>query len=348
MENLAADATPEQVGVAYAELTAAQMALTAAENLPENIAASQPVPPTELEKAQIAADEAATAAMTAAVTAKASADDADAARADVATMQTNESSGGHAYMARHYADIAQTAYMTAKTASEAAADATTVSAAVEARVAAVAAKKEAVDAEIDATKHAGLAVDDAANELFVDGTVKSVGGTMLDANAAASTRTEDGQKTETGLIESLNPMHTAMLSPGVLGVARNDGEDITYVAPEAGAMARPFAIGKTVDSPDDLARLMIVTQYVTQYADSRTVKVYALLDADELISTEPNTVRIIDDDYDLTPVGAYYLADGHHHQMPQVSLEGTGVVAKDAEAEQVYYYVRWQKTRANG
>ena len=217
MDNLAADATPEQVGAAYAELTAAQMALTAAENLPENIAASQPVPPTELDKAQIAADEAATAAMTAAVTAKASAVDADAAMVNAATMQTNESSGGHAYMARHYADIAQTAYMTAKTASEAAADATTVSAAVEARVAAQAAMAEAVAAEVEATKHAGLAMLAVDNELFIVGTVKTVGGTSLDATAGSSTRTDgegdDAQTTITGLIEAWRPRPRAMEWP---------------------------------------------------------------------------------------------------------------------------------------
>ena len=41
VDTLAADATPEQVGVAYAQLTAAQQALTAVQNLPENLAASQ-------------------------------------------------------------------------------------------------------------------------------------------------------------------------------------------------------------------------------------------------------------------------------------------------------------------
>ena len=35
VDSLAADATPEEIGAAHGELAAAQLALTAAENLPE-------------------------------------------------------------------------------------------------------------------------------------------------------------------------------------------------------------------------------------------------------------------------------------------------------------------------
>ena len=47
---------------------------------------------------------------------------------------------------------------------------------------------------------------------------------------------------------------------------------VAYVAPVAGAAGKTLVpIGKTVDSSDDLARLMIVTSY----AGTRTVRVYA-------------------------------------------------------------------------
>ena len=46
--------------------------------------------------------------------------------------------------------------------------------------------------------------------------------------------------------------------------------DNPYMAPVASAAERTFPIGKLVDSADDMARLMIVTQY----AGTNTVKVY--------------------------------------------------------------------------
>ena len=49
-----------------------------------------------------------------------------------------------------------------------------------------------------------------------------------------------------------------------------DADQDPFKATTAGAAARTFPIGKLVDSADDMARLMIVTQY----AGSKTVKVY--------------------------------------------------------------------------
>ena len=285
------------------------MALKVAENLPENIAASQPVPPTELEKAQIAADEAATAAMTAAVTAKASAVDADAASVNAATMQTNESSGGHAYKARHYADIAQTAYMTAKTASEDAADATTVSAAVEARVAAQAAMVEAVAAGAEAVRHAGLAMDATDNELFIDGTIKTVGGTELNAAAGVTTNTDaDGNIKKTGELYKLE-----VTGPAVRGVVFEEAmPDADPVVPgteykQAVAERPDLAIGKTVDSANDMARLLIVDSYV----GTQSVKVYAAFEATASVNgivKEGGKIEIGGIDYTLTSEGTYYRA----------------------------------------
>ena len=350
VDNLAADATPEEVGAAYAELTAAQMALTVAENLPEN----QPPPPTELQVAQAAAVDAATAAMIAAGTANTSADDADEAKVNAATMQTGETSSGHAYMARHYAEIAQTAYMTAKTASEAAAAATTVSAAVRAQVAAEAAMSEAVAAEADADTHAGLAMTAAGNELKIVGTVKTVGGTSLNANAGTLTEDDGSQVVVTGLIEDLNPK---------ISVARVDM--VMVFEPDANAMDNPLTvidetveifakpavaarilpIGKTVDSHNDMARLMIIDQYV----GSKKVGVFVHpTGATHLETTTAGEFDItpgITTDQDtsvksLRRAGMYYIATNAANAERNAATLDAGIVADDAGAEQLYSYVR--------
>ena len=315
VENLAADATatPEQAGAAATELRAAELALTVAENLPEN----QPQPPTELQVAQAAAADAATAAMIAAGTANTSADDADEARVNVATMQTGETSSGHAYQARHYAEIAQTAYMAAKTASEDAAAATTVSAAVRAQVAAEAAMAEAVAAEADADTHAGLAMTAAGGELKIVGTVKSVGDTSIDADVGATVKTDvvgtTTQTTKTGEIDKVRTSGPAVGGVAFVAAAPDmaDTTDVNEAVAEiphrqAVAAVEMLTIGKMVDSADDIARLIIVDSYV----GTKSVKVYA-------DSTEGNVEVTVGSDgmvviggetYTLTSEGIYYLA----------------------------------------
>ena len=297
---------------------------------------------TPLEAAKTAAADEAAAAMAAAVTAGEAVAAADTARENTATMQTNETSSGHAEMALYYATKAQAAYMTAKTASDAAAAATDVTTAVEARVAAERAMAEAVDAEAKATIHAGLAMAAVDNELFIDGTVKTVAGTMIDAEAKNSVVSTDRNTVETGLLKSLNPVHAAAMiaTEGTLGTPAVPGDTTVYVAPVAGAAGRPLTIGKTVDSPDDLARLMIVTQY----AGSKTVKVFATDDEDGPASSKADTIQTggfgpdnaeeEDVFVDLKPVGMYYLAGDAATLTAGVDL----AVAADAEPEQVYSY----------
>ena len=84
------------------------------------------------------------------------------------------------------------------------------------------------------------------------------------------------------------------------------------MAPVAGAAERTFPIGKLVDSADDMARLMIVTQY----AGTDTVKVYNVGDETEMgheggchqhySATDwgPNDVNNVD----LKSEGTYYAA----------------------------------------
>ena len=342
LANLADDATPEQIGAAHTELAAARLALTAAENLPENIAASQPVPPTALEEAQDKAVDEAAAAMIAAVAAGAAAGGADTARADVATMQTNGTSGDHAYMAHKYAKTANDESMKAMTASAAAAAADDLGVATRELVKAEIARAAADDARDKAVKHADYAIRDAANELKIVGTVKSVGDVSIDADAGAAVKINDGNTVITGLLADKKPTATVGAVTGLPGVdaVRGDNNAITtaYRAPVAGTMANTFGIGKTVDNADDLARLMIVTQY----AGSRTVKVFQAdlaVGTDAVAtSTKADTVRLVDDPMgvfrDLKRVGTYY-----HAGADGVLMTPDGItVAADAEPKQVYSY----------
>ena len=309
----------------------------------------EPVELTELETAQADAAAAATAAMTAAGNAATSATEATEAVANLATVQTGETSRGLATKAGDQAALAHAAYMTAKTASDAAEAATDVTAAVRAQVDAENALADAMAAETMARDYGQMAMDAAGNELIIEGTVKTVGGTSLDAEAPASRVTagvgDDEQTTRTGLLdEGMQPMHMVIASEGVTG---KDGDpDMTpdpYVAPVAGAAPRTFPIGKLVDSADDMARLMIVTQY----AGSKTVKVYASDGGDDQMSHKANTVRLgvgvdgkpgTDDDVlaDLKAVGMYYRAGTAN----AITVSPIGdMVAEDATGEQVYSFV---------
>ena len=80
VDTLPADATPEQVGAAYAELTAAQQMLAAAQNLPENLAASQ--------MAEVAGLIEAAQMLVTALTQTSSQEDVDAANMAIASAQT--------------------------------------------------------------------------------------------------------------------------------------------------------------------------------------------------------------------------------------------------------------------
>ena len=226
-----------------------------------------PVPdpgPTDLEATQTAAADAAAAAMTAAATADTAADGAEAATINIATLQTNGKAADYATAAREAADSAMAAYADAKAASEAAAAATTGAAAEEAWAMADTAQTAAEAAETTATEMADAALAAAMTELHIDGTVKTVGDISVDALA---------------VITGMNPMATGEAIDGEIFVLGDpdmlDTGDMDESTPdtayEQAAAARTFAIGKTLDSSDGTARLMIVTDY----ADTNMVRVYA-------------------------------------------------------------------------
>ena len=236
----------------------------------------EPAEPTELENAQTAAAAAAMAAMTAAVNAKTAADDADTARANAATLQTGETSGYNAKKARDQATMAHAAYVDAKAASEAAAAAESLADAIEARIMAENARDDAQEAETNAGNYAQMAMDAVDGELKIDGTMKSVGDTTIDAKAPNQviTTTTGGKTSEadTGFQVDLEEEMTGAATGRAYAAAAPEADpptaEVTYSQQVA---ARDVTIGMTVDSADDTARLAIITSY----AGSKTVKVFA-------------------------------------------------------------------------
>ena len=170
--------------------------------------------------------------------------------------------------------------------------------AVTAQVNAQIAQADAETAEMKAMEYGQKAEDAADAELMIAGTVKSVGGTSLDATAPASQVTagvgDDAQTTRTGLLDkTMQPMTTGPATLGRTAVAGSeDADEDPYKSPVVNAAARPFPIGKLVDSDDDTARLLIVTQY----AGTETVNVFAAADGDDLTGSVGKDGRI-----DTTP-----------------------------------------------
>ena len=278
----------------------------------------EPVELNELEAAQADAAAAATAAMTAAGNADTRATEAETARATAATLQTGETSEGLAEKAREQAGMAHTAYMDAKAASEKAAEADNVSDAIRAQVDAENARDAAQTAETNAGNYAKMAADAADAELMIVDTVKSVGDTTtIDAAAIRSVDTAGegatAQVTDTGLqTKAMQPTTMGSATPGrtrVPGDAAADPDP--YKSPMVRAAARTFGIGKLVDSGDDTARLMIITQY----AGTMTVKVFGSATATVLTGSlgsdgKIDTTPLLDEKFvTLKSEGMYYRAN---------------------------------------
>ena len=276
--------------------------------------------------------------------------------ADLATMQTNATAADLAGEAQTAADKAKLAYEHAKAASEAAAETEDLVAAVEARVMAETAMANAVTYGTTATEKAGEAETAAVAELMIVDTVKTVGGTDLDAGAPNQViTTTTGGKTsvaDTGLQGKLIEEATGEVSGRPYTAAVPDGAaEMTY---RQGVAARNVAIGKTVDSDDDTARLAIITSY----AGSKTVKVFAYAADDPVVtdntagrvSTTPGKIATglgednaaggtgvnADTTVNLKSLGMYYLAGA---ATDSDGLLQTDVVADDAKPLTVYSFV---------
>ena len=257
----------------------------------------------ELDGVQTAAADAWKAADGFATAAETDAKNAADAAMGRALFQTAPSSYAQAALAKEHAGFARTAADEAKAAAEKAAVATTIGAAL-------LAQGEAETARDLAETHRGHvmgfhadAVAAAAKEVFVIEGGHEVGDTTIMTDAGTTTKTVDDKTTVTGLLAmSERPMHTVPMTAGAPAMnrvlANQDGEGaVAYKGPTAGVAVTTFAIGKTVDSADDLARLMIVTHY----EGSKTVKVYA----------SDNTVV---DDLNWTKAGAVSIGDGEDSQ----------------------------------
>ena len=238
---------------------------------------------------------------TAATAAKVASDAAQTARENLATLQTGQKSGDLAHTAYMQAKAAADAAADAQTASDAAAEATDSGAATRFLVMAETARDNAVTAQGIAETQGAAAETAAMAELMIVGTVKTVGGTSLDATAGSSVvvtgEDADAQTVRTGLIKRMNPMTTGPGVPdddaaGFVQAMPDDDPVVVGVAHKQAVAPRTFAIGKLVDSADDLARLMIVTQY----AGTNSVKVYADLGGTDLTGSVGSDGRI-----DTTP-----------------------------------------------
>ena len=347
VDALTSGSTADEAAAAYAALGAAQAALHAATNLPANqiaalqaqidqlvldLEAANSTPSTEtvaLEQAQADAATLATEAMEAVRLAKEASDAAQTAIENLATLQTGEKSRDLAHAAYMQAKAAADAAAEAQTASNAAAEATDSGAATRFLVMAETARDNAVTAQGIAETQGAAAETAAMAELMIVGTVKTVGGTSLDATAGSSVvvtgEDADAQTVRTGLIKRMNPMTTGPGVPtGVLFVAAADDDDAntadideTKAIPHKQAVApRPLTIGKVVDSADDMARLMIITQYdgtnsVKVYAHATGANLTGRLGSDGRIQTDgTGTPDVATDDtfVSLKSVGTYYLA----------------------------------------
>ena len=275
----------------------------------------EPMPdpePTDLEATQTAAADAATAAMTASTNADTAASGAEAATINIATLQTNGKAADYATAAREAADSAMAAYANAMAASEAAAEATTGADAEAAWAMAESAQKAAEAAAVTAAEMSEAALAAALTELHIDGTVKSVGDSSVDAMAGPSSvatgSDDDAQTVITGLIASMNPMGMgdeitgSAYEPATVDNLNTEDDETELDTATKGsaykqqAEARTFAIGKTLDSSDDTARLMIVTDY----PDTNMVRVFAEGDTtgDALEGTKAGYISIDDTDTD--------------------------------------------------
>ena len=327
---------------------------------------TEPVELNELQTAQAAAAAAATAAMTASVAAETAATAAKVAVVNLATLQTGETSATLAEEAATAADKSMTAYMEAKAASDEAAAAEGITAAVEAKAKAVTAQAAAETAATEASEKGAAAAEAAVVELKINGLRKSVGDdTAIMADAGSSQVITgvgaDAQTVITGLIKSMNPMTPGAEVAGVMFEPALDENNVDTPRDDTKAVAhvqavatRPLTIGKTLDSDDDMARLMLVTHY----AGTKSVKVYAVTDdagfsgpvgSDGRIHATGSDTEATNDDRFVTlkSVGTYYLATPDDTNAGPDVLDHTDIVGAKAGAQEVFSFVDDNATPLN-
>jgi hypothetical protein len=287
------------------------------------------------------------AAKTASENAATKAKEAEDAKANILPMQTNVESIALAVEAQEAAASARAEYNKAKKNSDDAAAATDLVAALDARREVEKNSEAAKGFEKTATEKSTASQDAAMKEVKIVGKTISVGESSINTDATAESRTIDDWTTITGNINAKTPKH---VTAAVTGVAEVQDNPETADTNEARAPVHAVApttlnLGKTLDDPDDTARLMLITDYV----GSKMGKV-ALLDMGESILVESTAVEDINkihygyegDDLsrpplitDLKLVGQYYLirnGDGDG------SFTSADAVTGDARLVNVYTF----------
>ena len=284
--------------------------------------------------------------MTASDNAAASASGAADATADIATLQTGGMAAAAAYGAHEAAVAAAAAAAEAAAASADAQAATTGAAAEAAWAMADVAQKAAEAAETTAGEMAMAAIEAAATELHIDGTMKNVGESMVDATTGALTSyNDDGDVTMiTGFRR--NVVRSVAAIPGrAFDDNEDDGatptdasDDVTY---RQAVAAQTIGIGKVLETADDMARLTIVTGR----AGSEMVRVFAETDAtavDAMAGTAGGTFTVGD------TTGVEFTLIGMLHEAMTVAdatgaeageLDFTDEVPADSKAVEVFSYV---------
>ena len=298
-----------------------------------------PVPPADLTETQMAAKAAADAAMAASETADMAADGAEAATMNIANIQTAESAADAAMAARKYADMAMAAYMDAKKASDAAAAASTGDAAEVAWSDAVAAREAADAAAMTAGDKAEMAVAAAMMEVMVDGSTKTVGDTSI----TIDDKTVTSGTVVTGKTGEVGAMSKEVAAVAAVAAVSDDATtiDIDETAAEVVAKpsidSRPINVGVVYDSPDDSARVRLVTQYIGSgtvagvYLGAGTEVTGGIAAADHAAYDHDNT------DTEASPPVRILKASGMFYET-QTAVDATGNVAPAAKGTPLYYY----------
>ena len=353
------------------------------EPMPEPDPEPEPDPaPTDLEDTQAAAAAAAAAAMMASANAEASSDSAAAATATLATLQTGKDAnsgemGGNeaAYAAKAAAAEAATAASDAAAASAAAAAATTGDAGEAAWRMAVAAQEAAEAAEATAALMAAAAIEAAMTELHIVGTVKSAGIEQEDGTIVVSSVDAKMGKLTTPAEVDTDPDIVTGLQNDVM--REDSGEvkgqqhslpGVTPVVPYKQAVeARDLAIGQTLDTTDDKARVTVIHSR----AGSKKASVYAIdgtITGNIVITTDQDNAKTATDGGtaitwvpELKSVGMYYeatqttpaaddpttLVDETAGDEP-TALDHSDVVGEMTKSKRVYSYLHLGADSAEG
>ena len=299
------------------------------EPMPEPMPEPDPGP-TDLEETQAAALAAANAAMASATSADTAADGAEAATANIAAVQTNGTAAALADEARMYADAAMEAADDAKAASDDAAAATTGDAGEAAWRMAENAKDAAAAAAMTAGEKAEAAEAAAMMEVMVDGSTKSIGETSITIDGKTVTSGTAPNVVETGKTGDISAMSDAVAAVAAVAAVPDDAttididETMAAVVAKPAIASRPIDVGVRYDSPDDSARVRLVTHYIgsgtvagVYFGDGETA--IAVPAADHAAYDHDNT------DTDASPAVRILKASGMFYEAT-TAIDATGTV----------------------